>query len=144
MIRQMQKEDAEYIAAIESRLFGTPWSEKSISDCIDNDLYYCYVIEENAQPVGYICLMAVVGEMELLRIGVESAHQRKGYADSLMGRMLLLADELATENIFLEVRSKNEPAISLYRKYGFVPEGVRKKYYHNPEDDAVIMWRRKE
>lgn len=142
MIRRMTDSDIERVAEIEKDLFGVPWSKETLEDCLGNRLYYCYVVEKDGQLAGYICLMAVAGEMELLRIATGKDFQRQGIAESLMKKMLDLTEELNVEAITLEVRSRNVAAIGLYNKYGFVSEGIRKNYYHNPTDDAVIMWRR--
>ncbi len=144
IIRRMTDSDIERVADIEKNLFGVPWSKETIEDCLANRLYYCFVAETDGQIAGYILLMTVAGEMELLRIATARAYQRQGLADSLMKTMLSEADKLDIQAITLEVRSRNEAAISLYNKYGFISEGIRKNYYHNPTDDAVIMWRRKQ
>lgn len=143
IVRRMTDSDIERVADIENDLFGVPWSKETLEDCLVNKLYYCYVIEKDDQLAGYILLMAVAGEMELLRIATDKAFQRQGLADRLMKTMLSEAETLNIEAITLEVRSRNEAAISLYNKFGFISEGIRKNYYHNPTDDAVIMWRRK-
>ena len=142
IIRRMNGSDIERVAEIEKDLFGVPWSKETLEDCLGNRLYYCYVVEKDGQLAGYILLMAVAGEMELLRIATDKSFQRQGLADALMNTMICEAEKLGIEAITLEVRSRNEAAISLYNKYGFIPEGIRKNYYHNPTDDAVIMWRR--
>lgn len=142
IIRRMNLSDIERVAEIEKDLFGVPWSKETLENCLGNKLYYCYVVEKEEQLAGYILLMAVAGEMELLRIATGKVFQRQGLADGLMKTMLIEAESLDIEAITLEVRSRNEAAISLYNKYGFISEGIRKNYYHNPQDDAVIMWRR--
>lgn len=142
IIRKMTDSDIERAAELEKALFGMPWSKETLEGCLGNRLYYCYVAEKKEQPVGYILLMVAAGEMELLRIAVDKAFHRQGVADALMKTMLNEADRHSIKAITLEVRSHNEAAIQLYKKYAFVSEGIRKNYYHNPADDAVIMWRR--
>ncbi len=142
IIREMNDSDIERVAELERDLFGAPWSKETIEDCLTNKLYYCYTALKEGQPVGYIVLMLVAGEMELLRIATDKACRRQGIADALMSKMLEVAGIQNVCAITLEVRSRNEAAIGLYNKFGFASEGIRKNYYHNPADDAVIMWKR--
>lgn len=142
MIRQMEQRDIRPVADMEQKIFGVPWSEGILQDCLNNNLYCGFVIEKDGELAGYVCFMAVAGELELLRIAVDGAFRRQGLAEKLMNRMLEWAEEKDIGDMTLEVRSRNLPAIRLYEKYGFKSEGIRKKYYHNPEDDALIMWKR--
>lgn len=142
MIRAMLYKDIRETAAIENELFGVPWTEKILEENLDNKLYSVYIVQKDEEITGYICFMTVAGESELLRIAVSTSCQRQGIAARLMDFMLEKLKTEGVRNITLEVRSRNKAAISLYEKYGFKVEGVRKRYYHNPEDDALIMWKR--
>ena len=77
---------------------------------------------------------------ELMRIAVLPEYRGHGYSRMLMDRMVRSAHENEAPDLTLEVRAGNEPAIGLYKSYGFVEEAVRKGYYHNPTEDALIMW----
>lgn len=143
MVRRMNEKDIGAVADMEMKIFGVPWSKKTLEDCLNNNLYSIYVIEKDEELAGYICFMAVAGELELLRIAVDSRFRRQGLAVILMEIMLEWADENNIGDLTLEVRSRNYPAVNLYERYGFKPEGIRKKYYRNPDDDALIMWKRR-
>lgn len=142
MIREMIYKDIRETAAIENELFGVPWTEKILEENLDNKLYSVYIAQRDEEIAGYICFMTVAGESELLRIAVSTGCQRQGIAAQLMDFMLEKLKAEGVRDITLEVRSRNKAAISLYEKYGFKVEGVRKRYYRKPEDDALIMWKR--
>ncbi len=142
MIREMIYKDIRETAAIENELFGVPWTEKILEENLDNKLYSVYIAQRDEEIAGYICFMTVAGESELLRIAVSTGYQRQGIAAQLMDFMLEKLKAEGVRDIALEVRSRNKAAISLYEKYGFKVEGVRKRYYRKPEDDALIMWKR--
>lgn len=88
---------------------------------------------------GYIIYSNVAGESELLRVAVDESCRGKGYASILMKEMLKNLAEEQTEKCILEVRSQNAVAIGLYNKFGFTEIGVRKGYYKEPDEDALIM-----
>lgn len=142
MIREMIYKDIRETAAIENELFGVPWTEKILEENLDNKLYSVYIAQRDEEIAGYICFMTVAGESELLRIAVSTGYQRQGIAARLMDFMFEKLKAEGVRDIALEVRSRNKAAISLYEKYGFKVEGVRKRYYRKPEDDALIMWKR--
>ena len=81
----------------------------------------------------------MAGEAELLRIGVEAARRRQGIGRILMETFVRLCAEQETPDAFLEVRESNRSAISLYEHFCFENVGRRKKYYHHPDEDAVLM-----
>lgn len=123
---------------IEKSCFSIPWSERSIESQIftDGSIFACII--ENGEIAGYICGQTVADECELYRIAVLSSHRKKGYANMLMEYFISECKNKTINNIFLEVRSSNTPARSLYEKFGFRNLGIRKKYYSNPIEDAVI------
>ena len=128
------------IFAIETASFTCPWTEKSLLDAIKSKNVTVYAaLDENGSAAGFSCLLVIGSEAELLNIAVSPVHRRKGYADVLFGRMLCDLIEKEVEAVYLEVRFSNTPAQKLYEKYGFEKLGLRKKYYTNPSEDAVLM-----
>lgn len=126
------------VKKIENACFSVPWSERSIESQIftEGSVFAC--ICENDDIVGYVCGQTVADECELYRIAVLDSYRKKGYANMLMEYFINECKNKAVKSIFLEVRSSNTPARSLYEKSGFQTIGVRKKYYSNPTEDAVI------
>ncbi len=123
---------------IENSCFSIPWSERSIEGQIFTDGAIFACICENGEIAGYVCGQTVADECELYRIAVLESHRKKGYANMLMEYFISECKSKAIKSIFLEVRSSNTPARSLYEKSGFQMLGVRKKYYSDPTEDAVI------
>lgn len=140
-LRKMEKNDIHMLAELETECFSDPWSENMIADLVESPWDEIYVLEEG-RLIGYINYRFLVGEGELMRIAVLPAERGHGYSKILMDAMIKAATEKNISDITLEVRAGNVSAITLYRSYGFVREAVRKGYYHNPVEDADIMWLR--
>ena len=138
-IVKMDESHVTAIAGIEKLCFSDPWSENSISYELTSRLSYWLVALENGEVVGYIGSQSVLGESDMMNVAVHPDHRRKGIAEALVNT--LSADLKARDNVCLtlEVRASNAPAIALYEKLGFVQVGLRKNYYRNPKEDAIIM-----
>jgi ribosomal-protein-alanine N-acetyltransferase len=143
LIRAAEGADAFAIAEMEALLFSDAWSEGSVASSISSPLSLAFVAVCEGKAVGYLLASALAPEGELLRIGVCPEYRKRGIGGALMERFLLKSESLLCDTLFLEVRADNAPAISLYRRYGFFDCGVRKKYYKNPECDALLMKKEK-
>ena len=117
-------DDAGDIKRIEDASFSDAWSKAAIG-------------EEIANWSGYVFLRVIAPEAEILRIAVAPEKRGRGTADILMKEILSEAEKRNIETVFLEVREDNAPARRLYEKHGFIPYGVRKKYYDGTFD-AVL------
>ena len=124
---------------MESLLFSDAWSGEGVASSIASPLSLALVALMDGKAVGYLLASVLSPEGELFRIGVCPEYRRMGIGGKLMEAFLSQAGALGCDTLFLEVRSKNESAISLYRRCGFLDCGLRKKYYHQPEDDALLM-----
>ncbi len=134
MIRKATKNDVKSIYNIFSETL-TPWSEGNIISSLNRDFVLIFE-EENIE--GVIVFSRVLDECELLNFAVLKESRGKGIGKELL--TLSLSNEfLQNSNIYLEVRKSNSSAISLYKKMGFETIGTRKKYYENPQEDAVLM-----
>lgn len=142
MIRQMEDRDLEQVAELEKCCFSEAWSWKLLEAGIHSPYDVYYVFEQDEKILGYCNLRVLAGEGEIQRIAVWPSYRRLGIARKLMDSMVHFAVENRAMAISLEVRESNIPARKLYESYGFQAEAVRKGYYHNPEEDAVIMWNR--
>ena len=132
--------DADAIFAIEEKSFSNPWSYKSITESLDSPVIETLkAVDEKGRICGYATLMTVADQSEVLNIAVDSEYRRAGIGTALMNRMIDTAAEKNSTEIFLEVRESNIGAQTLYRKSGFSVIGVRKKYYSNPTEDAILM-----
>ena len=98
-------------------------------------------MEEKCRILGYCGLLTVLDEGDVTNVAVRRDRQREGIGNFLMESMIRLAEERGITMIHLEVRAGNETAIRLYERQGFVRDGLRKGYYTDPTEDAVLMTR---
>lgn len=141
-IRKAVPRDAEDICEIEEICFPDPWSMDSVRyELEQNEMAYYLVAEEAGRVVGYVGLWRILDEGHITNVAVHPEYRGRGIAEGIIRSML---EHTAGECILhhtLEVRRDNQPAINLYRKFGFEVEGVRKGYYQSDGEDALIMWR---
>lgn len=129
--------NAEKIHALEKECFSDPWSITSIENQLSSEQTIFIIYEENGEAAGFVLGTQVCGEAELYRIAVSGKFRRRGLGERLLADFLEQCRKRGAEKVFLEVRSRNFPAISLYEKAGFEKIAVRKGYYG--DDDAVIF-----
>ena len=138
-IIKMEQGHVAQVAALEAICFRDPWSEKSVASELNNPLSHWLVAVEDDAVLGYIGSQTVLDESDMMNVAVSPAHRRKGIAEALV---LALADALREKGsvkLALEVRASNAPAITLYEKLDFKTIGLRKNYYRNPKEDALIL-----
>lgn len=131
------------IMVVENLSFEIPWSRQSITDEFlhnDNAVYFCAVADGKA--VGYAGMWLVLDEGHITNIAVHPDFRRCGIGGSLMRALLEEAEKRGLAALTLEVRRSNDSARYLYEKYGFEDGGVRKGYYADNNEDAIIMWKR--
>ena len=128
---------AKELNLIEKECFSAPWSEESFKNA-ENTRFYVYF--ENEAPLGYVGIYSILDEGYITNLAVLKEHRKKGIATSLLSQ--LISNENNLGFISLEVRESNLPAISLYEKFNFKKEGVRKAFYSNPKEDGLILTRR--
>ena len=131
--------DIPMIAELERRYFPEPWSEASLRDVFSDSNYLVYVCREGDRVIGYCGLLCTPPEGEIVFICTEEAYRRQGVGDTLLKRVLSEGKKKDITKVFLEVRQSNLPAQRLYEKYGFTAFGLRKNYYRNPLEHAVLM-----
>ncbi len=129
----MTKEHLPRVSAAEKAIFSDPWSEKSLEGHLASPYEKNFVALKDGEFCGYLVATVIAGEGEVLRIATLPSFRRHG-----VGKKLLALFLQETESAFLEVRSKNLPARSLYESLGFSVMGSRKNYYKDPTDDAVL------
>lgn len=131
--------DAKVLAVLDQLCFAVPWSEKSFCEELKNPLATYFVAKENGEIISYGGIWNVSGEGQITNIAVHPDMRKKGIASKILEELIKTAE--SCEKIFLEVRVSNIAAISLYEKYGFKRCGVRKNFYHSPQEDGIIMIR---
>lgn len=138
VIRELKPSDITEIANIEKECFSSPWSEKAITDAVDNGTVFL-VAEAAFKVVGYVSFNYVLDEGYINNIAVKGQARNKGVAKKLLTALSNKATDLKLSFISLEVRKSNTAAISLYNKCGYKDMGVRKDFYAHPKEDAIIM-----
>ena len=138
-VRAMVAEDVPELAALERENFSDPWSEASFEAELKNPHGITLVAEADMETAGYLNAFLVGGNLHINTFCVAVEQRGKGIASALMEQLLEIAVSSGAEDATLEVREGNTPAQALYRKYGFIPVGVRKRFYREPEEDAVLM-----
>lgn len=129
------------VASLERECFSEPWSENAILESFRAGTLFFTVCDKDGL-IGYAGISTVLDEGYITNVAVTARARRTGAASLLMHRLFQLARERALSFISLEVRRSNAPAVALYEKFGFVPEGVRKGFYRDPAEDALIMTKR--
>ena len=135
----MNKDHVSQIAQLEAQCFSDPWSEKSIASELENPLSLWLVAEENGQVWGYVGSQTVLGESDMMNAAVDPRFRRQGIARTLIETLIAELSKMGSRCLRLEVRVSNENARALYARMGFQQLGLRKNYYHNPKEDALIL-----
>jgi len=133
--------DAVY--EVELNSFSIPWSKNEIRREIEENKHAVYkvALTETGEVAGYAGLWHVVNEGHITNLAVDIPYRRMGVGALLLESLITLAQEREMLGLTLEVRIGNAAAQKLYTKYGFKPEGLRKNYYSDTGEDAVIMWK---
>lgn len=139
IITKMTQDHVSQIAEIEKICFNDPWSENSISSELNNRLAYWLVALEEDMVAGYVGSQTVLGETDMMNIAVHPNYRKRGIATDLIQALIAALSEQGSHSLMLEVRSSNEPAKNLYGKLGFEAVGIRRNYYRNPKEDALIL-----
>lgn len=134
-LRKMTAADAAAVHAIDTSVTVGPWSEQLFIDCI-NVGYECWVCIEDKTILGFGILSHGASEAHILNLGIATANQRNGLGQKMLQHLLNVAKMHGAEEIFLEVRPTNIPALELYKKFNFVEIGLRKDYY--PAGDGGV------
>lgn len=140
IIRRAIADDVPKIAALEAESFTDPWSEKDIFSIVCSEGGICFAsLEDDGELIAYVFGRLIAPEGEIYRIAVRADRRQRGVGYRLLSYAIKTERGRGLETTFLEVRSRNTAAISLYRAHGFEEVGRRTGYYQNPADDAIIM-----
>ena len=137
-IRPMTKSDLDGVMAIEQVSYPAPWKREHFLQEIHSHPSFPYVAVIDEHVVGYVCLMSLFEDAQILNIAVAPHQRGKGIARMLMQLAVSTARERGAEVLALEVRESNAAAIKMYEDFGFVRYFVRKGYYEGKED-ALLM-----
>ncbi|WP_066895740.1 ribosomal protein S18-alanine N-acetyltransferase [Clostridium nigeriense] len=137
----MTDKDINGIFNISKSCFSIPWSIDSIKSELNNPLakYIVARDEDLNLVVGFVGVWIVIGEGSITNIAVSSDYRGKSIGNKLLESLINLCDDLSCTLINLEVRASNYTAQNLYKKHGFIIDGIRKGYYEDNKEDAILM-----
>lgn len=154
VIEPMTKELIDEVVEIEKKSFSMPWSREAFLESFSYDhamflaaVDYDACDDEKTQEghkkskvAGYIGMYKVLNEGDITNIAVSPEYRGKGIGFALMNSLKELAAGKNIDNLILEVRESNYPAIHLYEKTGFIRAGIRKNFYEKPTENAIVMY----
>lgn len=140
-IRNMELGDVHHVLEVERASFPTPWTTDIFYHELTDNLHaHYYVVEWEKGIIGYAGMWVVIDEAQITNIAILPDFRGKKIGEKLFQHMLLTAVSFGTERLSLEVRESNIVAQKMYQKFGLVPGGIRKNYYTDNQEDAIVMW----
>jgi len=140
-IRALALPDLNAIEEIERRSYTTPWSRSMFAGELAKPAALCLGAFEEGRLAGYLIVSRYVDAWHVMNIAVAPAFRRRGIATALLDKLFELTEDASKRGYTLEVRVSNEGAIKLYERLGFSARGIRRGYYTDNREDALIMWR---
>ncbi len=140
VFRRMKLEDVAAVHQIDVLSFSLSWPEHSFRyEVRENPASRAWVAEENGQIAAMLVLWFIVDEAHVATIATHPDFRRRGIGERILIHALHSAAEEGARRAFLEVRAGNKAAQAMYKKYGFVVDGLRPKYYRDNNEDALLM-----
>jgi len=141
-IEKMKMKDLDEVMEVERQCFTTPWSRYSfVCELKDNQFSHYIVAKHSDRVIGYAGMWIILDEAHVTNVGVLPEYRGGGVGELLMRSLIIAAKEHGAKKMTLEVRKSNYVAQNLYSKLGFEPVGIRRGYYLDNREDAVIMWK---
>jgi len=138
----MKEEDIDSVLEVSSLSFSIPWSKDSYIQELTNPIARYLVAKIDNKIVGFVGTWIVLDESHITNIAIHPNYRKQGIGSSLLEAFLKYCKSQGCIAFTLEVRNSNKAARTLYEKYNFKQEGVRKGYYEDTKEDAIIMWLR--
>lgn len=130
------------VAEVDKLSFALPWSRDSFEAEVSRNDFARYVVAVfDGKVIGYGGVWIIAGEGQITNIAVHPDYRGMGAACKMLETLIDICISESVNDMTLEVRVSNTPAINLYKKYGFVEEGLRKQFYEDNKEDALIMWK---
>ncbi len=140
-IMPMNEQHLDTLAEVDALCFTQPWTRGGLKAELSSDTACFAAAEQNGTAVGCAGMHCVCGECYIDKVSVHPDCRRQGIAQALVQYLIDYAVQNRAEFITLEVRQSNVPAIALYSKLGFKPVGIRKNFYTDLHEDAILMTR---
>ncbi|HHW71115.1 MAG TPA: ribosomal protein S18-alanine N-acetyltransferase [Clostridiales bacterium] len=140
-IEPIRSYDIDKVLEIEKLCFSVPWSEESFRLEIEKNRFARYlVVKHEGEVVGYGGMWLIIDEAHITNIAIHPNYRRRGIGRFLLISLMKEAVKYGIKSMTLEVRVSNYGAQALYSELGFVKGGIRKGYYGDTQEDALIMW----
>ena len=139
IIRRMTISDVDGVAAVEAATFPTPWSRDAFASEMNNVAARYLIAEKNGSVIGFAGAWIILDESHITNIAVLKEERGQGIGRMLTEGLMQYLSNLGAAYATLEVRKSNEVAQNLYKSLGFIKLGVRKRYYEDNGEDALIM-----
>ncbi len=139
--RKMTVDDLDDVMEVEVNSFTLPWSREAFFNELTKNQFAQYlVVEVDQKVVGYCGVWIIIDEAHITNIALLPECRGMKLGEALMAKVMELAREMGALRMTLEVRVSNERAQNLYRKFGFEAGAIRKQYYTDNLEDAIVMW----
>src|SRR5579875_1309818 len=139
--RYMREEDIDQVLEVEHASFTLPWSREAFYNELHNNKFAVYIVLEHEERIiGYCGVWIVVDEAHVTNVAILPAYRGRKLGEAMMRKLMSVSREMGAKRMTLEVRVSNHIAQSLYRKMGFQNGGIRKNYYSDNLEDALVMW----
>lgn len=141
-ILSLKLEHIDSVLKIDALSFPTPWSRESFEKEVEINKFARYVVaKKDGIVIGYAGMWLILDEGHITNIAVHPEYRGIGAGNLLLEALIEICRTESITSLTLEVRKSNLIAQSLYKKYGFLEQGIRKEYYGDNKEDAVIMWK---
>ncbi len=141
-IRRLELADLDAIEKIERASYPTPWSRSMfVSELAKPSSLSIAAVADDGPLAGYLILSRYVDAWHVMNVAVAELYRRNGIASTMLRSLFDVTRDDAERGYTLEVRVSNVAAISLYEQFGFVPRGIRRGYYTDNRENALIMWK---
>lgn len=140
IIKKATQNDLSSVFSLEKQCFSDAWSENAIASQIDGECYLTFLATDgDGNALGYISGSLFGDEAEIFRVATDKTKRRQKIGSALVSHFISYTKERGCSRVFLEVRESNAPARALYSSFGFTENGVRRGYYKNPKEDAILL-----
>lgn len=140
-IRKMTVDDIDLVIAIDKACFPVAWTGETYRlEVMENSYAHYFVIEADGEIIGFIGTWLIIDDAQITNIAILPKYRGYKIGEKLLGYAIQYLISLGAKRLSLEVRKSNKVAIKLYKKFGLVSGGVRKNYYPDNGEDAIVMW----
>ena len=140
-LRRLKLADVAAVEQLERRAYPTPWSRTMFAGEISKPTSRCIGAFDDTVLAGYLIVSRYVDAWHVMNVAVDEPYRRRGLAAQMLEELFVATADDGTRGYTLEVRVSNHGAIRLYERLGFAPTGIRRGYYTDNREDALIMWR---